>query len=87
MKSATAAVAVSAWPAIPSLTPSSVAIGVGRPAGRNSAVTRPNTPSAIATTAPPQAGASPAGTPFVHRKEPLIDETLSPGKLFATQQK
>lgn len=86
MKSAAAAVAVSAWPAIPSLTPSSVAIGVGRPAGRNSAVTRPNTPSAIATTAP-QAGASPAGTAFVHRKEPLIDEALSPGKLFATQQK
>src|SRR5262249_43137905 len=37
--------AVTAWPAAPSEMPRSAAIGVSRLAGRNSAVTRPNTPS------------------------------------------
>src|SRR5262245_9694165 len=41
----TIAVAVTACPAAPSEMPRSVAIGVSRLAGRNSAVTRPNTPS------------------------------------------
>lgn len=50
--SATVAVAVTAWPATPSVTPRLSAIGVSRLAGRNSAVTRPNTPSVIAKTAP-----------------------------------
>nr|VUD31995.1 Uncharacterised protein [Raoultella sp. NCTC 9187] len=46
--SATSAVAVTACPAIPSLTPRLVAIGVNRLAGRNSATIRPKTPSASA---------------------------------------
>jgi hypothetical protein len=50
------AVAVTACPAAPSLTPRSAAIGVSRLAGRNSAVTRPNTPIAKENT-PAQAGA------------------------------
>ncbi len=53
--SATAAVAVTACPAMPSEIPRSFAIGVSRLAGRNSAPTSPNTPSVIAITAP-QAG-------------------------------
>ncbi|BEV48612.1 hypothetical protein BconGalA64_11110 [Burkholderia contaminans] len=47
--------AVTACPATPSVTPRLSAIGVNRLAGRNSAVTSPNTPSVIAKTAP-QAG-------------------------------
>ena len=45
---ATSAVAVTACPAIPSLTPRLLAIGVNRLAGRNSATIRPNTPRARA---------------------------------------
>ena len=45
---ATSAVAVTACPAIPSLTPRLAAIGVNKLAGRNSATIRPNTPSASA---------------------------------------
>lgn len=45
---ATSAVAVTACPAIPSLTPRLLAIGVNRLAGRNSATIRPNTPRAVA---------------------------------------
>ena len=41
-------VAVTACPAIPSLTPRLLAIGVNRLAGRNSATIRPNTPRARA---------------------------------------
>lgn len=48
---ATSAVTVTAWPAAPSLTRRSLAIAVSRLAGRNSAVTRPNTPSAMEATA------------------------------------
>jgi DNA-binding transcriptional LysR family regulator len=44
-------VAVTAWPAIPSVMLRSPAIGVSIPAGRNSAMMRPATPRAIATTA------------------------------------
>ncbi|MEY9587670.1 hypothetical protein ABIA15_006491 [Sinorhizobium fredii] len=51
----TTAVAVTACPAVPSLIPRSAAIGVSTLAGRNSAVTRPNTPSASEMT-PAQAG-------------------------------
>ncbi len=46
--SATAAVTVTAWPAVPSVMPRLAASGVSRLAGRNSAVTSPNTPSARA---------------------------------------
>jgi hypothetical protein len=49
--SATSAVAVTACPAIPSLTPRLAAIGVNRLAGRNSATIRPKTPNASAYTA------------------------------------
>lgn len=45
---ATSAVAVTACPAMPSLTPRLAAIGVNKLAGRNSATIRPNTPSASA---------------------------------------
>lgn len=41
----TSAVTVIAWPAAPSLMPRSVAIAVSRLIDRNSAITRPNTPS------------------------------------------
>jgi hypothetical protein len=41
---ATSAVAVTAWPAVPTETERSSAMRVRRLAGRNSAVTRPNTP-------------------------------------------
>ena len=41
----TSAVAVTVWPAAPALMPRSAAIAVSRLAGRNSAVTRPKTPS------------------------------------------
>src|SRR5207249_11920022 len=37
-------VAVTAWPASPSLIPRSFAIGVSMPAGRNSAIIKPQTP-------------------------------------------
>ncbi|MND81731.1 hypothetical protein D3C80_735360 [compost metagenome] len=43
--SATSAVAVTACPAMPSVTPRLAAIGVNKLAGKNSAVIRPNTPS------------------------------------------
>ena len=43
--SATSAVAVTACPAIPSVTPRLAAMGVNKLAGRNSAVIKPNTPS------------------------------------------
>ncbi|MNE08499.1 hypothetical protein D3C80_1011500 [compost metagenome] len=49
--SATTAVTVTAWPASASDTPSSVAIGVNRLAGRYSAVSKPNTPMANDNTA------------------------------------
>ena len=39
------AVAVTACPAIPSVTPRLAAMGVNKLAGRNSAVIKPNTPS------------------------------------------
>ena len=52
----TIAVAVTAWPAAPSVMCRSAANGVSRLAGRNSAVTRPKTPSESETIAP-QAGA------------------------------
>ena len=45
---ATSAVAGTACPAMPSLTPRLAAIGVNKLAGRNSATIRPNTPSASA---------------------------------------
>src|ERR1700761_1380648 len=57
---ATAAVAVTACPASPSVTPRLDAIGVSRLAGKNSAVTNPKTPSASEKTAP-QAGFSCTG--------------------------
>ena len=48
---ATTAVAVTVWPAAPSLMPRSADSFVSRLAGRNSVVTRPKTPSAIEKTA------------------------------------
>ena len=47
----TTAVAVTVWPAAPSVMLRSLAMRVSRLAGRNSAVTRPNTPSDRETTA------------------------------------
>ncbi len=52
------AVAVTVCPAAPSLMDRSEASAVSRLAGRNSAVTRPNTPSASAPTAAQRAGTS-----------------------------
>ena len=65
--SATAAVAVTAWPAMPSEILRSAAIGVSRLAGRNSAPTSPNTPNVIDITAPQagRASASLCGAAFV----------------------
>src|SRR5205809_2244307 len=44
-------VAVTAWPASPSLMPRSFAIGVSMPAGKNSAIIKPETPMVRAQTA------------------------------------
>jgi len=62
----TRAVAVTAWPAAPSLTPRSVAMAVSRLAGRNSAMTRPKTPIVSEATAGQwvsAAGAAAGATP------------------------
>ncbi len=68
---ATTAVAVTAWPATPSVMPRLAAIGVSRLAGRNSAVTRPNTPRVSENTAP-QAGCSRVSPRVVNCMPPSI---------------
>lgn len=55
------AVAVTACPAVPSLTPSPEAIGYSRLAGRNSPVTSAKTPTMRATTPPQDAWRSGVG--------------------------
>src|SRR5690606_26496867 len=59
---------------------------VSRLAGRNSAVTRPNTPSAIETTAP-QAGSSRAQTPSVRCKDSLICKPFREATCFCRAAK
>ena len=73
----TTAVAVTACPASPSLTPRSRAIGVSRLAGRNSAVTRPKTPSARDTTAPQAGSVRSSGTAGFSRAPSRVPVTGS----------